>query len=284
MPEERMKDVPIQTKETAVDPMKDIDFSFLENQPETESEEVSGEITDKADVVSNEPDSEEEFMEVDHLKEKKNIPRSQWKDNIQMGLQYPHTKEQLETTRRENAELLQQLNIAKEKAATDEIELQRKVLIQRFEDDGHDPQDILKLIETSPAMVAAQKYVKEMEAKTNSFNAAQRILKEKDSVRGDPLFSTLEPRIDRILKDAPQLNVDSAYTLAYGEYMRSGKYEELQKEAKDNATKQAANNLKRGTKNLTGDTIDKKQTKKEPSSFGRMLDKSLGRYLKETGK
>ena len=284
MPEERMKDVPIQTKETAVDPMKDIDFSFLENQPETESEEVSGEITDKADVVSNKPDSEEEYMEVDHLKEKKNIPRSQSKDNIQMGLQYPHTKEQLETTRRENAELLQQLNIAKEKAATDEIELQRKVLIQRFEDDGHDPQDILKLIETSPAMVAAQKYVKEMEAKTNSFNAAQRILKEKDSVRGDPLFSTLEPRIDRILKDAPQLNVDSAYTLAYGEYMRSGKYEELQKEAKDNATKQAANNLKRGTKNLTGDTIDKKQTKKEPSSFGRMLDKSLGRYLKETGK
>ena len=275
---EEIKEVEEVLKETKV-PETNIDFSFLDKVADNvvSKKPVDTSITAKETKASNE--SEEEYLEVDHLKEKKKIPKSEWKTNIQKGLQYDHTRSELDAEKLRIAELQQELDKERVKSANAEILAKRREISKEFEDEGYDVDKLNKYIDSHPAILKANAYVAEIEAKNNLIDMKLRVSKDKDALRDKPLFNDVEARIDQMIKDFPKLAVDTAYTLAIGELMRSGEYEKIKEKAKNTATKEVHNNLKRGTKNLSSDSSDNKETKPQ-SSFAKAFAKSYEHLLK----
>ena len=275
---EEIKEVEEVLKETKV-PETNIDFSFLDKVADNvvSKKPVDTSITAKETKTSNE--SEEEYLEVDHLKEKKKIPKSEWKTNIQKGLQYDHTRSELDAEKLRIVELQQELDKERVKSANAEILAKRREIAKEFEDEGYDVDKLNKYIDSHPAILKANAYVAEIEAKNNLIDMKLRVSKDKDALRDKPLFNDVEARIDQMIKDFPKLAVDTAYTLAIGELMRSGEYEKIKENAKNIATKEAHNNLKRGTKNLSSDSSDNKETKPQ-SAFAKAFAKSYEHLLK----
>lgn len=249
-----------------------MDFSFLD---ETQEVEPTKEI---------EADSSEEYLEVDYLKEKKKIPKSEWKTNIQKGLDYDFKVEKLKEEARLRADAESrandreaELSRLKLEMANKDIETKRQQIKAKLESDGYDIKEIDEYINSSPVMADLQQTAQQVKAQLDSLKAQEvaikakeRIAQEKLELTTKPYYSILSERVDSILASAPQLQSSVAYRLALGEAIESGKID---------LKSTQISNKDRSVKAITSDGNAKPQ--KETSSFGSALDKAFAPFLRK---
>jgi hypothetical protein len=268
------KEVP---EEGQTNPMTDIDFSFLDK--------VSEDSKDDKPKGAEETVEEEEVIIADVLDEKVPVPKSEWKTNIQKGLDWERqNKKRLEAEEKATALELER-NELKIKLDRAEILTQRKAMLKKFEDDGFDTKEIDKYINTHPAILKAEAYVKQMEEQNEIAKMQSRVTKEKEALRSSPYFTELEAQIDKTMHDFPKVEVAVAYTLALGDAVRNGKLKlsDIKDKAKQDAKDEIHDNIKRGVKNMDSDSTETNKTTKTPTSFSKAFNQSIAHLLPKKG-
>jgi hypothetical protein len=144
------------------------------------------------------------------------------------------------------------------------IEWEKEQEQEQLQQAGTDPNALKQIIENLPEIQEVRRLKREAE-----------INQQKEALKDQKFFKELEPQIDALVAQHPQLSVEVAF-----KYLRGQKIDELLAKATEEAKKSTIADLqdkaKRGIP--TGEDASNKKPEKPVSSFGKALDATFKRY------
>jgi hypothetical protein len=242
-------------------PEKKPDEKKPDEKPEVKPEKKPDEV--KTDKKETDDKQEPEFDEILYNKEKVKIPVTERQTYLQKGYNYDKVKQ---TADNANA-TLQRIARAEGFKTVDEYlaELDKKEkanLAERIEEAAGDPDKIDEIIENHPKVIETRE-----EARKNRYTTA------KSELSKDQFFKELEPELDELMEKNPTADPNLVYSVLVGNYVRSGKMDELIQKTKESAVKATiadVHDKERRAAPTGGDTGEGKDTV-TPSEFTRKL-------------
>ena len=213
----------------------------------------------KIEDAKTEPDTKEledkqseKFITVRHLGKEVQIPLSERDKYLQMGYDYPHVKDEAKKVK----DLLQRtarLNGFEkvEDYIADLDRIEKEKMIEKIENAYGDPVEIENIIKTHPLILQTQEEKQRLDDEKRKMDYEKRI----DSLKKEPFFKELEPELNQLLEQNPNVDPNLAYSVIVGNYFRTGKLKDFEQKAIDQVAK-----AKEATeKKVTADFHDKER-------------------------
>lgn len=196
-------------------------------KPETDKPTVEEPKVDVVETVTDEPKDLPKTFKITYNKKEIELPESERDTYAQKGYHLPVVQGRLDIANKaltKAAHIAGFENVSEYIADLDKKEIE--VVRQKISDAYDDPDKIDEAIKQHPA-------VKE------SMQMKEQIRKQElmQSISGKKYFNELKPEIDGILSENPNIDADIAYKFLLGEYIESGKLDELVSQTKEKTEK-----------------------------------------------
>lgn len=260
-------------KEPVRDPFERLfkgDFTRKEpEKKESETKEPDKKPDEKAEEPDKAPESKEpEFDEIVYNKEKIKIPVADRQTYLQKGYNYDKVKTAADSA---NA-TLQRIAQAEGYKTIDEYltELgyrEKAKLAEKIEEAAGDPEKIDEIVKNHPEVVKTKEERRKLDYE-----------KAKDELRKDRFFKELETEFDDLMAKNPSAQPDLVYKVLVGDYVMSGKFNDLLTKEKASTEKKVladVHDKERRAAPSGGDTNEGKDIV-QPSEFGKKLASVFG--------
>jgi flagellin-like hook-associated protein FlgL len=272
------------TKETVSEETPDTKKDAKQDTKEAEPNgDTSGKKAKEPDTKESKDKSEPEKYEIIHLGKKVEIPASERDKYLQMGYDYPHVKQEAAKAKKSLdriAEIEGFKNADEYLAELDKREKEK--LAEKIEEAYGDPEKIDEIIKNHPRIKQNEERERELAERERKMERE----KKKDNLREEEFFNELEPELNLILDQNPNLDPSLAFSVLVGNFLRSGKLNDLKKknnqlikETKESTEKKVMADIhdkERRTTPKGGNSNSGKETEYQPSETAKKLSKVFG--------
>jgi hypothetical protein len=240
------------------------------DEKQDEKPEDKSEVKKEPETKDPEEPKKEEFITIKHLKKEVQIPASERDKYLQMGYDYPHVKE--EATKSKSTLLriakLEGFNTVDEYLA--ELDKREKAKVaEQIEEAAGDPDKIDEIVKNHPEVLKTkeERLAVENEKRQMAFE------KIKAELSKDRFYKELEPEFDELMEKNPAAEPNLVYSVLVGNYVRSGKFNELIAKEKESAEKKVLADVhdKERRATPTGGDTDEGKDVVQPSELGKKL-------------
>jgi hypothetical protein len=189
-------------------------------------------------------EKEPEFYEIPYMKDKDGrqmtakIPVTERDTYLQKGYNYDAKVGKLkQEADKASASLQKAAKLAGFDKTDDYLaDLEKKSeakVAEQIEEAYGDPEKITEILNQHPRMQALSEKERELEALKKSQTRADAI----KTLEKEEMYSEVEPELNRMLSDYPDLDPNLAFTIVVGNYMRTGKLSEIMSKQKEDNKK-----------------------------------------------
>lgn len=260
-----------------MDSKKPEDKKVEDKKPESKAEDKKPEDV-KKDPDTKEPEDkkkEEEFITIKHLGKEVKVPAAERDKYLQMGYDYGYVKEEATKAKTALQRIAKLEGFDKVEDYLAELDKKEKTkLAEQIEEAGSDTEKIDEIIKNHPIVRQTQEEKQKLDEERRQLERQGKI----DALKKEQFFKELEPELNQLMDQNPNADPNLVYSVLVGNYVRTGKLDELVKKTKESAEKKVVADIHDKERRATPTGGDSGEGKDyvQPTEFGSKIGSIFG--------